>query len=284
MSTGSHGLSGHDPHGITATFLEWVCFIAYQDCIPMSIQSMCLSRSGSRLVRLCAVLLLSVSPFVAYGEEEAGEKGGPPQKHGMSEERERWESLSKEEQERLRTALREVWTDPSVLSAREEVRQATEDYQRAVRAAIVKSDPELGRLLSRAQSHSEGRMQERMGSGGFQGGRMGMRRPGEYSMGPPAFLESLTPEERARFEKAEKAAQASEGVLSAKQQFEALRKEDEALRRKRLDAHRKLRKAILDGMLAEDPALKERIDELRAVPKMMPKGGVKGKGKPPKES
>ena len=54
-----------------------------------------------------------------------------------------WDSLSDEEKEKLRTALREVWTDPAVINARDEVKSAAEAYQKEIREAVSKADPSM---------------------------------------------------------------------------------------------------------------------------------------------
>lgn len=170
-----------------------------------------------------------------------------------SEERQKWDSLSDEDREKLRMALREVWTDPAVLSAREEVKLASEAYQEAIRSAVGKADPTVAGLLREMQSLNEGNVRAKVKGDGP--GRFGPR-PFEYSAGPPAFLEKLTPEEREKFKEAEKQAQSAKSVIAARKEIEAIREQDEQIRRKRMEAHLKMRKAILEEMFSQNPELR----------------------------
>ncbi len=196
---------------------------------------------------------------------------------GDEERREMWESLSDEEKEKLRTALRDVWTDPAVINAREEVKTATDAYQKAIREAVAKADPSVAGLMAKAEKNSEGRMGDRIG--GPPGGRTGMfRRGGDYPMSPPGFMEKLSPEEQEKFRKAEAEAKKTPEVQEALEAFKVLGKQDEALRRKRLEAHRQMRQAILNAMVKADPSIKELQDRLEFPSYGRGgKGGAKGK-------
>jgi len=206
--------------------------------------------------------------------------------------REMWESLSEEEKEKLRTALRDVWTDPAVITARDEVKSATEAYQKAIREAVAKADPSVVGLMTKAEKNIEGRMHDRIG--GPPSGRSGMFRRGvDYPISPPGFMEKLTPEERAKFREAEVAAKATPEVKKALAVLKALQKQDEEMRRKRLEAHRQMRQAVLNEMVKTDPSLKElqeRLD-LTTPPSRGGEGrpsgagsGTKGKSKSSEQS
>lgn len=187
---------------------------------------------------------------------------------GDRERVEAWESLSDEQRERLRQALREVWTDPAVVTAREEVKHAGDAYQAAVKSAMERVDPSVSELLAKVQG-SSGRSPERggafppggPGNGGAPGpggpGGGGMMRGFDELFKPPGFLESLPAEIRDRFKKAEEEALKSEAVKQARGDLAKVREEDDLLRRKRIDAHRKLRKVILEEMVRVDPGLAE---------------------------
>lgn len=165
-----------------------------------------------------------------------------------------WESLSEEQRGQLREALRDVWSDPAVLSAREEVKQASESYQAAVRDAVKRVDPEVAELVVKLQAASEGEVRDRIGGGMHS--KFGPRRTGDYPIGPPGYLDKLSDEEKERFKKAQEQARESDSVKSAKQELEALKDEDTKLRHRRLAAHRKLRKAMIDSMAEVDPEIK----------------------------
>ena len=212
---------------------------------------------------------------------------GKPKGPGGANEKGAWDSLEDGQKQQLREALREVWTDPAVLNAREEVKVATDAYQRAIRNAIGKADPSVAGVLKKLQDTSEGRSQERLGGGPPV--RMLPRRNGDYPMGPPSFLENLSDEDRKKFREAEKAARESDAVSKAQEQLEQLRKEDEMLRRKRMEAFRAIRVATLDEMVRIDPSLaglkEELIQSWRIEGAKRQKGGPKsppqgGKPKP----
>ena len=84
---------------------------------------------------------------------------------------------------------------------------------------------------------------------------MGPWRGFDEQIKPPGFLDSLPPETREKFRKAEAAAMETDAVKEAKGELAKIREEDEALRRKRLEAHRKLRKVTIDEMILVDPSI-----------------------------
>jgi len=210
-------------------------------------------------------------------ERPRGERGAPPSGSARGEVprfdgpgRERWGSLGDEEKERLRAALREVWTDPQVISAREEVQQASEAYRSAVREAMGRLDPSVVPLLQEMQKEGEGRSRERLGSGppgppGFSGpkGRAGYRSPDFSPAGPPGFLERFPPAEQERFRQAEAKAQRSDRVESARSRLSELREQDESLRKERFEAHLDLRRGLFEEILAEDPGLSGMVETLQ---------------------
>lgn len=235
---------------------------------------------------LCSAVAQEDSTSEPPTTPDSGERsdGGQPKGKG-------WDSLDESQKMKLREALRDVWTDPAVISAREEVKVATEAYQRAIRTAIGKTDPSVAGALKTLQEMSEGRSQERLGSGMPGGGspvRMMPRRSGDYPMGSPSFLESLSEADRTKFREAEKAARESEAVNLAKSKLEQLRKDDEMLRRKRMEALREIRMATLNEMVRIDPSLAELKERLVGAwrsgegirQKGGPKGPPKGSGKP----
>ena len=217
-----------------------------------------------RIFPFLITLFLTLSAFQAAADEKRPE--------GMKPDREKWDSLSEEEREKLRKALRDVWTDPAVLSAREEVKLASEAYQEAIRKAVGNADPSVAGLLKEIQQLNEGSGNSRVK--GETPGRFGPPRGFESPAGPPAFLEKLTPEEREKFKAAEEKAQSAESVQAARKEMESLRLQDEQIRRRRMEAHLKMRRAVLEAMFAEDPELKSLQSRLGFTP------GGKTKGRP----
>jgi hypothetical protein len=194
----------------------------------------------------------------------AQEKEGSKPRVWEKKDREKvqaWESLSPEQREKLREALRGVWTDPAVINAREEVKHATEAYQAAIKAAVERADPSVTDLLSKVQGSG---MMGAMPPGG-PGGPSGPGGPGspngsamrgfDQQIRPPGFLDGLSPEAREKFRKTEEDAMNSEAVKAARAELDQIREEDEAIRRKRVEAHRKLRKVTVEEMIRIDPAI-----------------------------
>jgi len=217
---------------------------------------------GCLIVTAGAVSVLS-------GDDEKPRAKGEVSESGDREKGRIWESLSEDQRTQLKEALRDVWSDPAVLSAREDVKQASESYQTAVRDAIQRVDPAVSDLVARLQSASEGDARDRLG-GGMQM-KFGQRRAGDYPMGPPGYLDKLSPEERERFKQAQEKARESESVKAAREELESLRAKDSDLRRRQMAAHKKMRKAMLESMVEADP-------EIEALQKQVYGDG--GKGRP----
>lgn len=199
---------------------------------------------------VCPALLLACLPTVPSLAQE--EDGSPRRRGGENGPRPRleaWESLDPEQRTKLREALRVVWTDPAVINAREEVKQASEVYQATIKSAVERVDPSLAELLSRVRNVD--------GLGPGRGGPGAPPRDLDGPIRPPGFLDSLPPEAREKFRKAEEAALKSEAVKAARAELAQIREEDEALRRKRIEAHRKLRKATVEEMIRVDPSVAE---------------------------
>ena len=216
--------------------------------------------------------------------DKAQENGGIRDK-GETARLEVWESLSDEQRDKLRQALRDVWTDPAVISAREEVKQAGDAYQESITAAVSRVDPSVAEVMTRIQRSNSGMAHEHIwgrpplaigqgvkgvlpplhapgplekgGSGSQEKGGSGPRRGFDDQIKPPGFLDNLPPEARDKFRRAEAAALDSEVVKAARSELEKIREEDEVLRRKRLEAHRKLRKITIDEMERIDPSIAE---------------------------
>lgn len=226
------------------------------------------SRPNLFLPVFAATLLLApgfASPRAEESPKAGAAKAETSRKRAWDKaERERihaWESLSPEQREKLREALRQVWTDPAVINAREEIKHASDAYQAAIKSAVEKADPSVAELLAKIQS--AGGM-----TPGIPGGPGAMTLPGgpgapgmgpvrnfDEQIRPPGFLESLPPEDREKFRKAETTAMESEAVKAARAELAKIREEDEALRRKRLEAHRHLRKVTVEEMIRIDPSI-----------------------------
>lgn len=178
-----------------------------------------------------------------------------------------WSKLSKEEQEKIRAALRAVWSDPEVLSAREDVNRSTAEFQEAIRKSIENQSPETARILKRlhqlAPSTPGPNGHGRKGSGLHAAG---LPRGAGWSLEllpPPQIWDNMSPDEKKQFRKAAEAARGSSGVASAREELGRIRKEDDKIRRKKFEAFRKYRRAYFDAMIESDPSLKSRLEPIR---------------------
>ncbi|NLT71065.1 MAG: hypothetical protein GXX91_10280 [Verrucomicrobiaceae bacterium] len=255
------------------------------------------------LPHFALVLCLLLADPAVFGEDKEEKEQSKPAKteprsrdKGSSARLEAWESLSEEQRGKLKQALRDAWTDPAVISAREEVKQASDAYQEAIQAAVNRSDPSLAEVMSKIQRSNSGMAHERIwGRPGREGreGRKGMpsassrrggpdkddakpRRGFGGQIRPLGYLETLSPKERESFRRAEEAALASETVRTARSELEKVREEGEALRDRRLDAHRKLRKATIEEMIRFDPSIAKLREKLS--------GDDRGANAPPRKA
>ncbi|MAS92176.1 MAG: hypothetical protein CMO55_03175 [Verrucomicrobiales bacterium] len=224
---------------------------------------------------LLLFLALSMTFLASFSPVLAQDKKGSEDKRDRRGGREFWSSLSEEQREKLREALREVWTDPGVISAREEVKRASDSYQKAVREAISKTDPDVAKLI--IEAGKDRAMTDH--HGGPPHYRYSQRRGGDYPMGPPGFLEKLSPEKRERFLEVQKEAEESEKVGKARAALDALRQKDDGLRKQRMRAHINLRRAILESMIEIEPEFEKYRDALKASPGPRPPGAGAEKGK-----
>ncbi len=182
-----------------------------------------------------------------------------------------WSDLSEEDQKKLKEALRTVWSDPTVLSARESVNRSAHEYQLAVREMIKKQNPENAILLDRVQkSQPPGMMQMFLGDG------HGAKRP---MLTSPAMMERMNDSQRARFKEVEAKAKMNPKVIAAMEELRALGQEDEEIRRKKMEAFRKLRHVQFEAMMEIDPELREFLPppgSAPGMPKISKKGPVDG--------
>lgn len=208
------------------------------------------------------------------GKEWKGMVGEPNRKDNF------WSELSEDDRTRLRDALRQVWSDPAVINAREEVKEASDAYQNAMRGAVQRVDPTLAETLLKLQNNVAGETRDKLGGpAGFPGA---FPRVGEdYPTHPPGFLERLTPEQRARWKSIEERTRQTPEVQAAMRSLEEIRKQDEELRRRRLEAHRQVREAIMAELAQADPEFAEIMERSQKLPSKGKPGeprGPEGKG------
>ena len=158
--------------------------------------------------------------------------------------------------------MRKVWDDSAVLQARGEVAAATENYQKALRAAVERTDPEMLEVIEkiRTSSHSEFRGFLQKGAEpqrGSHGGR-DFRDPFAAILeAPPPFLKDLTEEQREIFRNARQKAIHSPAFQQALKEWEAVRKKDDELREERIRLFRRLWQIMSGEMLKSDDRVKD---------------------------
>ena len=186
-------------------------------------------------------------------------------------------NLSAEERERFRNAMRRAWDDPAVLQARDEVKEATIAYQRALTEAIGKTDPEVLALLRKIQAGSESPLKKIHPQGNGPGGRgrpggVGFRDFEAFITGnSPGFLNGLNEEQREIYRRAREKALKSPEFQEVFGQLRQMRKVDEDLRNKRIELFGRARQTFHVQMLKAD----ERVKDL------LPRDGLGPKGPPP---
>lgn len=194
--------------------------------------------------RLSILGLALLMPILAGAQEKDKAQVSDGSKREARKQATALDSLRPEEKERLRKVLRSAWSDPSVINAREDVQRASEAYQSAIRSAVERMDPSAVEWIARMQ----GRGHSPVGRGNevvrFEDQNRAL-----------SWIESLDPEIRDRVRKAEKEAEKAEAVVKARESLGKIHEEDEALRRRRLEAHRELRRATVEEILRIDPSL-----------------------------
>ncbi len=226
------------------------------------------ARISRSLILMGALVILSGVSEVFSQERDAGKSRKDADSRKMKKDSRGsgkrpgsavWNSLSEEESKKLREVLRRVWADPEVQSAREEVKNAAENYKKAVKNAVGEEDPLVAKLLVKVQSENAGNMSQLLPTRHpFPGEGKGDRRGAEHLLiGPPGFLEKLTEEQRRKFLKAQAIAKDRPAVKEALKDLEKIRKKDESFRKERLQAFMKLRKAGYQALLSVDPELKD---------------------------
>ncbi len=210
------------------------------------------------LVLLAMLVGVSGGAQDRRGESPPGKKAGD-QARGPRLGGDVWSSLSEEERRKLREVLRRVWSDPEVQNAREEVKNAAENYKKAVKAAVGKEDSKVAALLVKVQSENAGKARRLLPPGPPRpGDGKGERRSlAHLHIGGPDFLEKLSKEQRKQFLKAQAIAKDRPEVKDAWTELEKIRKKDDAIRKERLQAFTKLRRVSLQALLSVDPDLKD---------------------------
>ncbi|MEM7147716.1 MAG: hypothetical protein AAF591_21615 [Verrucomicrobiota bacterium] len=187
------------------------------------------------------------------GPRKPGGPGGPGSggRDGMGD------PFSEEERQRVREVLAKVWQDPEVVAAKENVAMATEEYREALKAAVLRVDPEAGELMARMHEKSkmmamrnEHDAHRRRMFGGGGGGPLG---PGLHE-----FLARLSDEERSLFMKAREKAEQTEAVQALREEMREVENPEERMR-----YMTRSRDLLLQEMVKIDERVKELLPRLQ---------------------
>lgn len=196
-----------------------------------------------------------------------GMRGGGPK--GESDP---FRDLTPEQREALREAVRRAWNDPTVIEARSEVTSAAENYQQVLQSAILRIDPELKEAMTKMRkSTTSSALKGFSGSPSMGGpGRPGGGGPGGRRMGGfegmvtlerPSFLRDLKPEQQKIYLEAHRKAMEVPSVKEMLEEMKGLRKEDEALRERRVEMITRTHRAIRQAMFEVHPEMAEWLPE-----------------------
>jgi len=170
--------------------------------------------------------------------------------------------------------MRAVWSDPEVVSAREEAERSMAAYKETLRKSMERADPGVSDLIKRFRPAPDRRPPMRKGGRPSEEGPSEMRSLDQLAV-PPGFLEELSQDERERFLAAQATARKSDAVSEVVAELQGVREEDEKLRRRRMAVMWKLRRTIHREMVKSDPSLEEILGRIgRAGPA---RGKTKGR-------
>ena len=187
-----------------------------------------------------------------------------------------WSNLSDAEKKKLREALRMVWSDPKVISARENVNRSAREYQKAIKETIATLDPETAKLLDHIQRTKSGMLHTAMGETTIKRGAKGPFRSLEHLVAPPLMMDKMNDDQRKRFIKASAEARNRPEVTSALEKLKELGKEDEAIRQRKFEMIRNYRRTYFEALVQIDPTLSEFVPQPGSG---HPFGGHKAKSK-----
>jgi len=251
----------------------------------MNARTLLVFALATTLAALFSLPPAAADPGKPEGSKPPGREGGASKGRGRTVDP--LVNLSSEERERFREAMRQAWSDPAVLQARDEVKEATEAYQEALVEAIKRNDPEVMAMMKKIRAAPDSPIKSL-----FSGGGPGGRRPGGGSGGfrdfeafitgeSPGFLKNLTEEQQKIYAQARERALESANFRTVVGKLRQLRKSDEAMRKERIEMFKRVRKTLHSEMIKAD----ERVEAIlpREGMRPMPPGAgpPRGPGKGP---
>lgn len=218
-----------------------------------------------KILVLSLGLLAAVAPLPAQDtpqppSDEPGLGSPPWKKHDKKHGPPPGAKLTSDEQQRLQAAREKAKQDPTVRSLDEARKALNEQFENAMRAAMLAADPSLGPVLDKIKAARD-RAKDMLGK-----------------------FESLTPEQKQQLKAARSAAKDDPAVQAAREKMRSAQGPEA-----RREAGREMHEAMKAAMLKADPSLAPLLEKLG--PGMMgwgephrdrdPQGG--GPGGPPPE-
>jgi hypothetical protein len=220
------------------------------------------------------------NPLAPKPESRQERGGGDPLRH-----------LSPEERNKFREAMRQAWDDPAVLQARDEVKEATIAYQKALTEAISRTDPDVVSVLKKIRDSTESPGKNMYPPGGGPGDPGGRGRSGGGSGfrdfeafltgGSPSFLNKLSEQQREIYRDAREKALKSPEFQEVFGVLRKMRMHDDELRNKRIELFGRARQTLNAQMLKADKRVKEFLPKEHLAPKGPPPNGRPGPGSGP---
>jgi len=106
-------------------------------------------------IAFAITLALVTSPFVAFGEESSASATSAPthEWHGRGARMLAvWNSLTPEEQAKLKAARKTAKANPEVAQARAQMTEAIKTFRETRKTAMLKADPTLAPVLEKFQA------------------------------------------------------------------------------------------------------------------------------------
>lgn len=177
--------------------------------------------------------------------------------------------MSPEDRKAMKKALQAVWENPEVMQARDEVKRATETFQKAIKKALGQEDPRVAALVEKMHKQGKTHGKKRHFGSDGRGGRPPMGKKsgflehgaggsgeGRRGIGPAgfrAFSGEFSDEEKERLRAARAKAMESEGFQAVQEKLKALLKEGENLRERRVEMFHATRVELSKAMIEVDP-------------------------------
>jgi hypothetical protein len=199
---------------------------------------------------------------VPLAKDKDGREAEPAKRRSDGAGKDRESDVSEEDRERMNRLLRQVWGDPAVVQSRDEVRVASDNLRKVLSEKMRELDPEAADLLARMRKDSRfpgGNPGESRGPGGRKSHHSDNPQAGLDYMARPPFYAALSEEDKEIYDAAYKKAQESEELAAVATRLDELRKEDDDLRKKRIQQFMRARKVIYSAMIKADPRVEKLI-------------------------